>query len=110
MKAIEKGEKEPWWQRIVIEPDSENKKIFDLFISFACVLDILFSSYTYFFRIQAYIQIWQNSFLIDTSYMVLVHLLSGILGIDILSRFIQGYFVGRARVTDVRVIVVHYLT
>ncbi len=44
MAAMER-EKMPIWERIMIEPDNENKKVFDLFIAFCCFVDIICTSY-----------------------------------------------------------------
>ena len=93
MNTIEE-EKCAFLNTLVIEPENGKKHIFDLFISMCTIADFLLSSYGFF---------------IDNSVNIAISIITAFLFIDIILKFIQGYFKGSQQILDIKEIALNYL-
>jgi len=94
LQSAEEENSESCFEKLIIEPENPNKRLFDLLISFCILFDFVFASYVFF---------------INDEYMVAVHIFSGVFALDILLRFIQGYYQGTQRIMSPKTIAINYI-
>jgi len=104
MKQLE-DEEPTIWEKLVIMPGNPYKGTLDLFMAFATLMDIFAFSYKYFYLY------FKNSFFLTTTDIgnVIIIITTVMLSIDILFRFIQGYYVGSKMILVPRTIAINYL-